>query len=295
MLSILRATAFKVKDGTVSTEQMAALLVVCDQYGLNPFTREIFAFPDKQNGIVPVVSVDGWARIINADEQFDGLEFRQAEEILNLEDAKPCPAWMEVVIYRKDRSHPVVVREYLDEVYRPVGRYSDGNKRSPGPWQSHTKRILRHKTLIQGARVAFGFGGIFDEDEAERIREMSLTGESSTPVARPLREQIKRREPEPEPQPAQAAAPEAAPPTEPDHAPEPAAEVAQAEPQGPSAAPVYDEAKLIALAGQAEDAEDLDVIRTLRDSNITDEASKRRVNKAVSDRLKVLTAKKEDA
>ncbi len=36
---------------------MAALMIVADQYGLNPFTREIFAFPDKQNGIVPVVGV----------------------------------------------------------------------------------------------------------------------------------------------------------------------------------------------------------------------------------------------
>ena len=41
-----------------------ALLIVADQYGLNPFTREIFAFDDKRAGIVPVVSVDGWSRIL---------------------------------------------------------------------------------------------------------------------------------------------------------------------------------------------------------------------------------------
>jgi hypothetical protein len=66
LLGILKATAFKVKDGETTNEQMAALLVVADQYGLNPFTKEIFAFPDKQNGIVPVVGVDGWSRIINS-------------------------------------------------------------------------------------------------------------------------------------------------------------------------------------------------------------------------------------
>jgi hypothetical protein len=33
------------------------------------------------------------------------------------------------------------------------------------------KRMHRHKSLIQGARVAFGFAGIYDEDEAHRIIE----------------------------------------------------------------------------------------------------------------------------
>lgn len=186
LLSILRATAFKVKDGEVSNEQMAALLVVADQYGLNPFTREIFAFPDKQNGIVPVVGVDGWSRIVNDHPESDGFEFREAEDMVTLPDAKPCPKWMEVVIYRKDRKHPIVVREYIDEVYRPLGSYSDGNKHKPGPWQTHTKRFLRHKVFIQGARIAYGFGGIYDEDEAQRIieREINPVPEPAAPSSR---------------------------------------------------------------------------------------------------------------
>lgn len=185
LMSILKATAFKVKDGEVTNEQMAALLVVADQYGLNPFTREIFAFPDK-NGIVPVVGVDGWSRIINDHPQSDGFEFQEAEKMVELPDAKRCPEWMEVVIYRKDRSHPIVVREYLDEVYRPRATYPDGNKKKEGPWQTHTKRFLRHKVLIQGARIAYGFGGIYDEDEAIRIteREINPMPEPSAPSSR---------------------------------------------------------------------------------------------------------------
>jgi len=31
--------------------------------------------------------------------------------------------------------------------------------------------MLRHKAMIQAARLAFGFVGIFDQDEAERITE----------------------------------------------------------------------------------------------------------------------------
>lgn len=167
LLPILKATAFRQRDGkTVTNEQMAALLVVADQYGLNPFTKEIYAFEDK-GAIVPVVSVDGWARIINSHPEFDGVDFRYSDEIVTLPGAKPCPAWAEAVIYRKDRSRPIVVREYLDEVYiKPRG-----NPPKDGPWQTHTKRFHRHKTLIQGARIAFGFAGIYDQDEAERIIE----------------------------------------------------------------------------------------------------------------------------
>jgi phage recombination protein Bet len=158
MLGTLKATAFK---GEVSNEQMMALLVVAEQYELNPWTKEIFAFPDKHNGIVPVVGLDGWARIINSNPQFDGMDFAEGE--LN---AKQIPSWIECAIYRKDRSHPIRVKEYFDEVYREP-------KSVPGPWQSHPRRMLRHKAMIQCARLAFGFAGIYDQDEAERIIDVT--------------------------------------------------------------------------------------------------------------------------
>lgn len=143
LVTVLKQTAFK---GQVSDAQMSALLIVAANYGLNPWTKEIYAFPDKNNGIVPVVGVDGWSRIINTHPQFDGMDFLQDEE--------GCTC----IIYRKDRSHPVKVTEYLSEC-----------KRGTQPWQSHPKRMLRHKAMIQCARLAFGYVGIFDQDEAERI------------------------------------------------------------------------------------------------------------------------------
>jgi len=149
MLSTLKATAFR---GQVSDAQMTALLIVANQYGLNPWTKEIYAFPDKNNGIVPVVGVDGWSRIINEHPMFDGLEFEQ--------DSESCTC----KIYRKDRSHAISVTEYDSEC-----------NRKSGPWASHPKRMLRHKALIQCARLAMGYVGIYDEDEAERIIEKDIT------------------------------------------------------------------------------------------------------------------------
>ncbi|MDB5813505.1 MAG: phage recombination protein Bet [Rhodocyclales bacterium] len=152
LVDVLKATAFK---GQVSDAQMTALMVVANQYGLNPWTKEIYAFPDKNNGIVPVVGVDGWSRIINEHPQFDGVEFEYGPATGNHFD------WIECVLYRKDRSRPIRAREFFTEVYRDNAQ----------PWKSHPNRMHRHKSLIQCSRIAFGFGGIYDQDEAERIIE----------------------------------------------------------------------------------------------------------------------------
>lgn len=171
MLSTLTATAFKQQGNrAITTEQMVAMLVVADQYKLNPFTKEIYAFADKSGGIVPIVGIDGWIRLMNEHPQFNGMDFTESENREKPEpSAKSCPEWMEITIHRKDRDHPIKVREELDEVYRNSIK-KDGRE-ILGPWQTHTKRMLRWKTMIQGARVAFGFAGIYDQDEAERIVE----------------------------------------------------------------------------------------------------------------------------
>ena len=164
-LQTLKATVMKPdKNGKVPTdEEVAAFLLVASKYDLNPFTKEIYAFPDKRAGIIPIVGLDGFITLANRHPQYDGYEITWADKISDISGCKPCPEWCEVKVFRKDRAHPVVVREYLDEVYQEP---RSGFK---GPWQTHTKRMLRHKTLIQGFRVAFGLTGIYDEDEAIRI------------------------------------------------------------------------------------------------------------------------------
>lgn len=169
LYQVLKSTAFK---GEVTDAQLSALLIVSKQFGLNPWTKEIYAFPDKKNGIIPVVSVDGWARIINSHPAFDGMDFNFSEEMVKMEGANSAaPVWTECVIHRKDRSHPTIIREYLDEVYKAPFKPKDGGYVVAGPWQTHPKRFSRHKAMIQCSRMAFGFGGIYDEDEAARIAE----------------------------------------------------------------------------------------------------------------------------
>src|SRR5882757_5396825 len=58
-----------------SRAEYAAFLVVCNEYKLNPLTKEIYAFKNKAGKIVPVVSIDGWVSLCNTHPQFDGMTF----------------------------------------------------------------------------------------------------------------------------------------------------------------------------------------------------------------------------
>ncbi|GMQ49640.1 hypothetical protein VB10N_46390 [Vibrio sp. 10N] len=182
LMATLKSTAFKQRNGQPPTdEQMMALLIVADQYQLNPFTKEIYAFPDQNNGIIPIVGIDGWSTIMNNHPQFDGIEYRFADTTVELKGLnKPIFEWIECVVYRKDRERPTIVREYLDEIYRAP--FEKNGRVINGPWQTHTRRFARHKVTIQTLRLALGYTGLFDEDEANRIIDAEAKVISSQPA-----------------------------------------------------------------------------------------------------------------
>ena len=154
LLQTLKNTVFK----GASNDELLALVVVANEYGLNPLTKEIYAFPGKGGGIVPVVSVDGWLHIANAHPAMDGFEFEDHHDDMGALVSCTC------TIHRTDRKHPIEVTEYLSEC-----------KRNTEPWKME-HRMLRHKAFIQASRYAFGFSGIHDEDEAGRIGEKPVVG-----------------------------------------------------------------------------------------------------------------------
>ena len=161
----LRATVMPANK-PVSREQFAAFLLVAKEYRLNPLTKEIYAFPGKGDSIMPIVSIDGWMRMINGHGSFDGMEF-----VDNLADNGRILS-ITCKMFRKDRTHPVSVTEYMDECKRPTE-----------PWQKWPARMLRHKAAIQAARYAFGFSGIYDEDEASRFVDVTPQQAPAQPAA----------------------------------------------------------------------------------------------------------------
>jgi phage recombination protein Bet len=171
LTTTLRSTAF---SACKTNEEFVALVIVANEYGLNPLLKEIYAFPAKGGGIVPMVSIDGWIRLMNSHPQFDGLEFD------HIHDPKGNLSAIEAVIWRKDRSKPIKVMELLSE-----------NKRGTEPWKLMESRMLRHRALIQAVRIAFGFSGIAEEGEAELINITPQPSQQARlPDNRPMGEQL---------------------------------------------------------------------------------------------------------
>jgi hypothetical protein len=146
------------------------LLSASLRHDLDPSSgREIFMVPDSAGGApLLVVSVDGWSRILNSHPQFAGMQFKESEQ---LEDG--LPAWIECTLHRWDRRVPTKVREYLGEV-RGLSQ----------AWITHPRRMLRHKAMIQCARVTFGLSDIVDADEASRIIDARETQGALKPHGR---------------------------------------------------------------------------------------------------------------
>jgi len=139
---------------SATPEQVQSLLIVANQYDLNPFTKEIYAFPGKGGGIVPVVGVDGWLKMANQHPMFDGMDIEFED------DDSGTPKSCTCTIHRKDRGHPTRITEYYAE-----------NRRTTDPWKTNPHRMLRHRAVIQGIRTAFSFSGIYEPDEAEGVIE----------------------------------------------------------------------------------------------------------------------------
>ena len=154
--SLMRNTLMKAKNnGQVSNEELMVFMSIANEYKLNPLSKEIYAF-NNRGAIQPIVSIDGWLKIINSHPQFDGMEFQDHVTDGQLQ-AVTCK------IFRKDRSRATEVTEYMGEC-----------KGTSEPWRKWPARMLRHKATIQAARYAFGLSGIVDPDEAERMQSTTL-------------------------------------------------------------------------------------------------------------------------
>lgn len=154
------------------------LLAASLRYNLSPTGREIFLLPDPGVGAPMIVlGVDGWSRVLNEHKQFAGMKFRESTELVD-----GIPAWIECTIYRRDRRVATAVREYLCEV-----------RGTSSAWITHPRRMLRHKAMVQCARVTFGMGEIVDPDEAQRQCSANAKGlEGLTLTQSPRPHRVKR-------------------------------------------------------------------------------------------------------
>lgn len=143
-----------------SQADLERLLLTAERLGLDPLSNEIYALEkpaakNQKTQIIFVVGVDGWTKIINSHSAFDGMKFVESEP-----GDDELPLYFECTIFRKDRKVATSVREYMYEAHT-----------NQGAWLTHPRRMLRHKAMVQCARLCFGLSGIYDPDEALRIQE----------------------------------------------------------------------------------------------------------------------------
>jgi|SRR5215472_4336573 len=135
--------------GNATEEEFLLFLAAANELELNPLTREIYAFARPQGGgIQHIIAADGWYKKANSHPANNGIQchetFSTSGELVS------CTA----TIHRKDRDYPTVVTEYLKENFRPTDN-----------WRSRPVRMLRHRAISQGVRIAYGLGGVMDEEE----------------------------------------------------------------------------------------------------------------------------------
>lgn len=132
------------KNAPVPTQISALQLII--KYKLDPFSEEI-AIAQVNGRWQSYVTVDGCIKLMNQHPAFMGVSFRESPDL-----ERGIPLWMECTIYRSDRAYPVCVREYFTELVT-----------DHEAWKTLPRRMLRHRTLQQASRLAFGIRGSVSE------------------------------------------------------------------------------------------------------------------------------------
>jgi hypothetical protein len=129
-----------IKDAALPEAVLKTILITAKRYQLNPLLGQIDWEMNRDGHYEVFIPIDGWIAMIHRESSFKGLAFDQSPETEH-----GIPIWIECTIYRSDLTHPITVREYYAEL-----------KTDHPLWQQMPRRMLRHKTLQQCARLAFG-------------------------------------------------------------------------------------------------------------------------------------------
>jgi RecT family len=180
LLTVLAATVFpKHKDGSPPTKaELTAFLAICYETGMNPFTREIFAYVAKSGNIETIISVDGWLRKLNEHPKYQGMEITEVND-----EKTGKPISITAIAYRSDREKHTPITEYYAECYRDTE-----------PWKTMPHRMMRNKVIRQVVRFTFGFAAaVVDEDYLDEIHVGSGLSESLANATQTRTETLKEK------------------------------------------------------------------------------------------------------
>lgn len=188
----------------LSDAEMFVGMSMIARFGLDPIAKEIYVTRTSK-GLVTIIGIDGWIKILDRTEGYDGFE-----QELHFDDDQLD--WVETSIYSTKRGRPIRYRAFAHEYAKIAGIVA-----KTIPWH-----MLRLFSLRHAARLFTPIGGsVVTEEEARWMDAYAETPADDRHRTNSLREKVSAaaKEFEPLPQPdvegaAEPTAPEATPPAE---------------------------------------------------------------------------------
>jgi hypothetical protein len=138
--------------------ELAVVMSVMRQYGLNPMLKQIHAWRDNKGRLAVMVGYDGWQDYARRQPTYQFVSYKFGP-IVDTPDKKGCKCWewVQPIIHDEKYGQVEMVPVYLEEWYvKQRGNY-------PEPWQKQTKHRLHLKAFTSAIREFYGIGGVLDE------------------------------------------------------------------------------------------------------------------------------------
>ena len=137
--------AERAPDGaTVTDDDVRAVAALAKRAGVSPMDGTIALYLRDGGRLAPGIALEGWLAIISRHPENDGVSFDYSPDRVAV-GGKMVHEWVECTMSRKGRTNPTIVREFLDDCYEAAD-----------PAWEMPNRQLRHRALVQCARIALG-------------------------------------------------------------------------------------------------------------------------------------------
>ncbi|MBR1419023.1 MAG: phage recombination protein Bet [Synergistaceae bacterium] len=157
-------------------DELRMFLHLAKTYGLDPFAKDIWFIKDRTGTPIIMTSRDGYLKIANRDENYDGMDadvVYQGDKFNKLKDGvehvyetknRGNPIGAYAMVYRKDRSRPVYV-------YAPFSNYFRDTK----VWRQYPHAMILKVAEAMALKRAFSISGLVTREEIEENAEPPQT------------------------------------------------------------------------------------------------------------------------
>lgn len=173
----------------LTNAEMFAGLSMIARFELDPIAREVYVTRTKQ-GLATIVGIDGWVKILDRTDHYDGYEIEIHE------DAKGNVDYVDCTIHSTKRKHPSKYRAFMKEYRNLSGFMAD----------KIPVHMLRIFAMRHAARLFVPLGvSIVTEEEAlfmdrevaphqtQSLADLNASLSAPTPQEEPAKELTKQR------------------------------------------------------------------------------------------------------